>query len=544
MSTAPTTGKLKHFMLTTIPALGHIRAEVGIVCELVKTDPHLIFTVLVPKVMAPIFSQELGQWSVTEGDLSRIKVVGIGKSEKPEPGQMFEWLDQVFRAQVQEMRKAYQTMIRRGALVCTATGTVVDYQHISPPSAAFLDIVTPAFAPYVKETTPEVKIIGLWVGTAGFILGHHGPAEHGGMFYWEARTNAVFERGEDGGRSFDEVAQSIRKAPNTGKLLPNADGVRMYDYETEPQTSGAGALPVPMLMGAVQQATQFAHASIAATTSDFEPGSMKLLRKWYEGELGKKLFNFGPLVPFSAAPYKAPFLAAQGPFQPVFNFLDSRPPKSVMLVSFGSVFFPAHPWQLETIFKTLLETRTPFISSRASAMFQPLDPELEKTIEESGLGLTVDYVPQREILRHPSMGSFLTHGDNNSMFESIGAGVLNVFWPFDADQPVHSAYMSRVLDCSWELIQVRTGEGAQPPARGGKVQGTPAAVAAEFRQVLSEINGEVGKRRRKNLEVLRQKMFDALAEGGDVKKDVQALLKFASAVCLGFEFCVLNLDKC
>ncbi|KAG8986344.1 hypothetical protein FRB94_008384 [Tulasnella sp. JGI-2019a] len=85
-----TTSKTGHFLLTTIPAMGHIRAESGIVCELIKTDPNLIFTVLVPRFMAPIFSRELGQWSVTEEHLSRIKVVGIGKSDAPEPGKMLE----------------------------------------------------------------------------------------------------------------------------------------------------------------------------------------------------------------------------------------------------------------------------------------------------------------------------------------------------------------------------------------------------------------------------------------------------------------------
>ncbi|KAG8996339.1 hypothetical protein FRB94_008385 [Tulasnella sp. JGI-2019a] len=429
-------------------------------------------------------------------------------------------------AQATDMREAYQTIIGQGPLTCTSTGTAVEYQHIPAPSAVFLDLFTPAFAPYVKETTPHVKIVNLWITTAGSILWHVGTDEQGGNLEWESRTEAVFERGEDGGRSFNEVAESV-KPPKTGKFLPNPDGIRMYDYEAGPQTSATGPLPSQMIMGAVQQAIQFADASITATTPTFEPASTKVLKEWYEGEHGKKVFNFGPLVPLSAAPYKAPPPEAQGPFQPVFNFLNSHPPKSVMLISFGTVFYPTQQWQIEAVYKTLLETRTPFIASKAPALFKPIDAELEKTIHASGLGLIVDYVPQREILGHPSLGSFLTHGGNNSMFESIGAGVLNVFWPFEADQPIHSTYMSQVLDCSWELIQVRTGEGAQPPARGGKVEGTPAAVTAELKQILSEIKGEVGERKRKNLQVVRQQTFDALAEGGEVRKDMHALLKLA-----------------
>lgn len=84
------------------------------------------------------------------------------------------------------------------------------------------------------------------------------------------------------------------------------------------------------------------------------------------------------------------------------------------------------------------------------------------------------------------------------------------------------------LDCGWKLVQVRTGEGAKQPFRGGKVEGTPNAVAAELRQVLAELNGEVGEHKRKNLQVLRQKSLEAVAEGGEVQQAMHVLLSYAS----------------
>ncbi|KAG8868666.1 hypothetical protein FRB97_002093 [Tulasnella sp. 331] len=367
MSATISSEKFKHFLLATIPALGHIRAEAGIVCEL------LLKTLL---------------------------------KETLEP------------------RKAYRSIIRRGSLTCTVTGIVFNYQHIVAPCAVYFDMFAPGFAPYVKETTPNVKMINIRITTSGFILLLYGKEEHGGMFNWDAQTKAVFEKGEDGGRTFGEVADDIRNKPFTGKLLPNPDSVKLYDYESEPQVGSRGA--VSMLMPALQLATQLADASITTTTCGFEPESTKVLQDWYEGELGKKVFNFGPLVPFSAAPYKAPPVAAPGPFKPIYDCLGSNSAKSI-----------------------LLETRTPFITSRAPIMYQPPNPELEKTIKESGVGLIVDYVPQRDILAHPSLGSFLSHSGNNSLFESIAAGVLNVFWPFAADQPIDAAYMTEVV--SWAL---------------------------------------------------------------------------------------------
>ncbi|KAG8866419.1 hypothetical protein FRB97_003984, partial [Tulasnella sp. 331] len=81
---------------------------------------------------------------------------------------------------------------------------------------------------------------------------------------------------------------------------------------------------------------------------------------------------------------------------------------------------------------------------------------LEKAITESGMGLIIDSMPQREVLAYPSLGSFLTP----CLRESLPA------------------------------FSVCIGEAVQPPTRGGKVEGTPAAIAAEFKLILSEMRGE------------------------------------------------------
>lgn len=100
-------------------------------------------------------------------------------------------------------------------------------------------------------------------------------------------------------------------------------------------------------------------------------------------------------------------------------------------------------WRIETVVKTLLETKTPFIFSRMSQMCMPFSPELEKALKESaGDALVVLFVPQLEALMHPSMGAFLTHGGINSVYESIFAGVVDVFWPQTGGQPLHAAYMT------------------------------------------------------------------------------------------------------
>lgn len=190
----------------------------------------------------------------------------------------------------------------------------------------------------------------------------------------------------------------------------------------------------------------------------FAPETTGILREWYEGTLGKRFFAVGPTIP---APSRAPVIDHEDPnghdVQSIYAFLDAHPPRSVLLISFGSLFYPTKAWQIEALYKAILASRTPFIASRFADTYQKMDPELEGKIEQrvnDGLALVVDYVPQRVILQHRSMGAFLTHGGVNSLFESILAGVLNIFWPVGWDQPLHAAYMSWTVRCLFFVVRV------------------------------------------------------------------------------------------
>jgi len=309
----------------------------------------------------------------------------------------------------------------------------------------------------------------------------------------------------------------------TGKIQPNVEGVMMYDYEMDPQDIST-PFPVPLVLGSIKQATHLADASVIASTRGFEPKTTAALCAWYEGRLGKRMFFVGPQRP---SPLASSDSDSSNPQQSVYTFLDAHPVRSIILVTFGSVMYPKHSWQVETLLKVLLETRTPFIYSSAPAMFSPFNPDLERAVVDSGLGLIVDVVPQAEILGHPSLAASLTHGGVNFLMDTILAGVVNVFWPFTGDQPVHAAYMSQNLDCAFELIQVRTGNGARPPYRGGKVEGTAEALEAELKEVLIQLAGEVGERKRNNLQAVRQSILDAMAEGGEVEGELKELMSFA-----------------
>lgn len=58
------------------------------------------------------------------------------------------------------------------------------------------------------------------------------------------------------------------------------------------------------------------------------------------------------------------------------------------------------------------------------------------------------------------------------------------------------------------------------------MEGTTEAVAAEMKQILEEMKGSVGERKRKNLNVLRQAMLGSLVEGGETSIGLSGLSKY------------------
>lgn len=192
----------------------------------------------------------------------------------------------------------------------------------------------------------------------------------------------------------------------------------------------------------ISHVLKHADGTILPTVPEYEPESSKVARKWYTQDVGKELFTVGPQFLPGTFSLDGPPRRTE---HPVFAFLDRHPPQSVWFISFGTFYYPSNPEQINALFRELVKSKTPFIHSGASMAFRSemIPTELRTEIEESGLGLlTSGLVPQQELLTHPSLAAFVTHGGNSSLWESVLAGVIGVFWPFAADQPYHAAYMS------------------------------------------------------------------------------------------------------
>ncbi|KAG8909790.1 hypothetical protein FRC01_006722 [Tulasnella sp. 417] len=400
-------------------------------------------------------------------DLSRVRLIGVGPFSD-NAGRGFESLFPAYVSLQELIPAAYKEIVAGGSLTCTATGNVFNYSSVPIPTIVLSDLATPFSGQGIKAITPSVKLLVSWMGTTSFFIHRFGSEDLGGYGSLEEKATAALVKDGLDEKSLMEVAFKF-ESDFKGNPLINAEDLAMFDYEIFPQDVD-NASYTPSL--------------------DFNGDASKLL-----------------------------------------PFLDSHPKQSVWLISFGTLFYPSrHPNQIETVIRTLLKTGTPFIMSLAASMYTPLPDDILREAKDRGLGLFADFLPQAAVLAHPSTGVFVSHAGVNSMFESIEANVLNVFWPMTCDQPIHAAHMTLKLDASFELTQVRTGTGAQPPKRGGIVEGTDEAIAQEIAGIVEDLKGPVGERKRRNLVAVRSKLLADLAKGGDADAEVQKLINFGTPV--------------
>ncbi|KAI3835899.1 hypothetical protein MKW92_025535 [Papaver armeniacum] len=178
------------------------------------------------------------------------------------------------------------------------------------------------------------------------------------------------------------------------------------------------------------------------------------------------------------------------------KWLDSKEPKSVVYVNFGSITVMT-PQQLVEFAWGLANSKHNFLwiirPDLVVGESANLPPEFAEEIKERGL--LASWCPQEDVLNHASIAGFLTHCGWNSILESLSCGVPMISWPFFADQQTNCRYLCKHWEVSMEI--------------NSNVE------RSEVERLVRELmEGEKGKKMKKKAMEWKKKAEEATSPGG------------------------------
>ncbi|KAF7848222.1 hypothetical protein BT93_L2182 [Corymbia citriodora subsp. variegata] len=137
------------------------------------------------------------------------------------------------------------------------------------------------------------------------------------------------------------------------------------------------------------------------------------------------------------------------------RWLDSKEPKSVLYVNFGSIAVLTREELIEFAMG-LANSKHPFLWIIRPDLVRGDSAILPREfIEETeGRSMYADWCPQEAVLNHLSTGGFLTHCGWNSIIESVSSGVPMICWPYFGDQRTNCTYACSKWEIGLELSGV------------------------------------------------------------------------------------------
>ncbi|KAL1214339.1 UDP-glycosyltransferase 75B1 [Cardamine amara subsp. amara] len=231
-----------------------------------------------------------------------------------------------------------------------------------------------------------------------------------------------------------------------------------------------------------------------------------------------KMVAVGPLLPSEIISGSIKSVKDQSSYK---LWLDSKTESSVIYVSFGTMVELSKK-QMEELARALIEGKRPFLwvitdkPNRENKTEGEDEIEIEKIAsfrqELEEVGMIVSWCSQVEVLRHKSVGCFVTHCGWNSTLESLVLGVPVVAFPMWSDQPTNA----KLLEEKWKTgVRVRENED-------GLVE------REEIRRCLEAVMEEKSVELRQNAEKWKRLAIEAGEEGGSSDKNMEA---FVEEIC-------------
>jgi UDP-glucoronosyl and UDP-glucosyl transferase len=190
------------------------------------------------------------------------------------------------------------------------------------------------------------------------------------------------------------------------------------------------------------------------------------------------------------------------------EWLSTNLEKSVVYISFGS-YTVMSKRQLEEISRCLKEVRRPYlwIVRKDNRDAEGFDSE---ELVSATDGLVVDWCHQMEVLRHPSVGCFVTHCGWNSTVETMVCGVPAVAVPQWVDQTTNARLIQE-----WG-IGVRGETGDDGVIEGEELKRCIEAVMGD---------GESSEKIQKMAVFWKERARAAVGDGGSSERNLRLLLQ-------------------
>ncbi|GAB2274531.1 hypothetical protein Dimus_009298 [Dionaea muscipula] len=127
-------------------------------------------------------------------------------------------------------------------------------------------------------------------------------------------------------------------------------------------------------------------------------------------------------------------------------WLDNQPLRSVVYICFGTTGILTKDEFIE-LWHGLVDSNKRFLWVMGPDIVQGVSSEdnlLTELVEKAdGRGYLIKWAPQKQVLAHPAVGSFLMHCGWNAIMESIVAGVPMICWPYHPEHVLNSRCLSK-----------------------------------------------------------------------------------------------------
>ncbi|CDP20005.1 unnamed protein product [Coffea canephora] len=312
--------------------------------------------------------------------------------------------------------------------------------------------------------------------------------------------------------SQDGVYDGVREIdPSISIQLPNLPLFLSTDLPTIIMPSNPYfASTVPVFHEHIKILEQDTKACVLVNTfNDLEQASLRAITNM-------NVIPIGPLIPSAFSDGTDLTDKSVGgdlfdsPKQDYIRWLDLKPERSVVYVSFGSLATLNKEQKIE-IFHGLEEAGWDYLMVIRKSDNE--DQEVKEMMENglSGKGIIVPWCSQMEVLCHKSIGCFLTHCGWNSTLESLTAGIPMIGCPQFSDQTTNA-----------KLIEEVWGNGVRAKANEASL-----VEREEIKRCLGIVMGcgEKGEKIRRNAAKWRSLAVDAVKENGSSHNNLELFLE-------------------